>query len=870
MRLAVGDPGLEVNVLGVLRWDYDQAVADNWRVGRVLLAGDAAHRFPPHGAFGMNSGVQDANNLAWKLIHVLRGRAGEGLLDTFEDERKPVAEDNSRQALANTQALADAGWHDGRQQELAYIELPDEGRAVRDRIAAAVSGQRAHLHSEGQQFGTIYQSDAVVPDGTEPVLSSVSEYRETGHPGARAPHVWLRRSDGERLSTLDIGGSGFVLLAGARGQAWLQAAVAAAERHGVEVTAQQIGGGSDLAAEGRDWESTYGVAEDGAVLVRPDGHIGARFATAPTGHECSPHRRPGTDPRPWRSRSPAHSFRRDALTETTVAEPPAHIKRPGPGSRVMDAMTRRLMGLSHRKGGYRVARAIPVPTRDGIQLMTDHYIPEGTANGTILMRGPYGRGFPINTTFGALFAGAGFHVLIQSVRGTFGSTGTHEPFVTEASDGQDTVAWLRTQPWFDGRLALMGGSYLGLCAWALLEDPPPELRACVIVVGPHDFAQAMYGTGAFSLAMGFGWSEAMATQEMGGALGRLSNMLTAEKRTHPGLHDLPLARAAEPLMHGRAPWYNDWLTHEDPADSFWEGYRHPRALQKVEVPTLLVGGWQDIFLDQTIEQYRTLHDRQVDVALTVGPWTHLETVGKGAGFISRESLDWLDHHLAGETGGERDAPVHLFVTGAEEWRSYPDWPPAAQPDVYNIDDDGVLGRVAGGGTSTFVFDPADPTPAVGGPLLHPRHAGVKDNRDLEARSDVVTFTSSPLSADMDIIGTPQVELELQVDNPHADVFVRLCDVDSRGRSGNFTDALQRLDPSVPAGEVQRVTLPLRPCAHRLLAGHSLRLQVSGGAHPRYVRNYGTGEPLTTGETLVPCAHTVLHAGTRVTLPIPAS
>jgi uncharacterized protein len=304
---------------------------------------------------------------------------------------------------------------------------------------------------------------------------------------------------------------------------------------------------------------------------------------------------------------------------------------PGLASRVIDSITRRVMGLSHRKGGYRVAKAIPVPTGDGIQLLTDHYIPEGRAAGTILMRGPYGRGFPANNTFGALFAGAGLHVLIQSVRGTFGSTGAHEPFVTEAADGQDTVAWLRTQPWFDGRLATMGGSYLGLCQWALLEDPPPELRACVIVVGPHDFGRALYGTGAFSPAMGFGWNEAMATQGMGGQFSRLARMLTVEKRTHSGLYHLPLARAAEPLLHGRAAWYNDWLSHEDLDDWFWEPYRHPMALQQIQVPTLLVGGWQDIFLAQTIEQYLTLRDRHVDAALTVGPWTHLDTVGAPQG-----------------------------------------------------------------------------------------------------------------------------------------------------------------------------------------------------------------------------------------------
>jgi hypothetical protein len=149
-------------------------------------------------------------------------------------------------------------------------------------LANAGWQERSHLHSEGQQFGTIYQSGAVVPDGTEPDISSVSEYRETGHPGARAPHVWLRRSDGARLSTVDIGASGFVLLAGARGNAWIKAAEAAAELQGIELTTQQIGGSSDLTEDGRDWESTVGISDNGAVLVRPDGHIGARFAEAPS------------------------------------------------------------------------------------------------------------------------------------------------------------------------------------------------------------------------------------------------------------------------------------------------------------------------------------------------------------------------------------------------------------------------------------------------------------------------------------------------------------------------------------------------------------------------------------------------------------
>jgi hypothetical protein len=287
IRQAVGVDDLDVQVLDVLRWDYEQAVGDRWREGKVLLAGDAAHRFPPHGAFGMNSGVQDANNLAWKLVHVVRGWAGEALLDTYEAERKPVAEQNSQVALANTRSLAATGAHGMSGEELTVIEMPVEGREVRERIGAAVSEQRSHLRSEGQQFGMIYRSTAVVPDGSAPVESTVSEYRETASPGARAPHVWLRRQSGERLSTLDLYDDGFVLLTGSRGDDWLAAASSLAQRNGFKLTGYRIGAGSEIVADGRSWTETYGVSEEGAVVVRPDGHVSARFPELPENPDAS-------------------------------------------------------------------------------------------------------------------------------------------------------------------------------------------------------------------------------------------------------------------------------------------------------------------------------------------------------------------------------------------------------------------------------------------------------------------------------------------------------------------------------------------------------------------------------------------------------
>src|SRR4051794_14724157 len=144
--------------------------------------------------------------------------------------------------------------------------------------------------------------------------------------------------------------------------------------------------------------------------------------------------------------------------------------------------------------------------RDGVDLVADHYVPDTSAPaGTLLVRCPYGRAFPFSNLFGAVYAARGYHVIIQSVRGTFGSGGEFTPMVHEVADGADTAAWLRTQGWFTGSFATIGLSYLGFTQWALLMDPPPEMAAAVIIVGPHDFSESSWGTGAFTINDFLGW-----------------------------------------------------------------------------------------------------------------------------------------------------------------------------------------------------------------------------------------------------------------------------------------------------------------------------------------------------------------------------
>jgi putative CocE/NonD family hydrolase len=562
---------------------------------------------------------------------------------------------------------------------------------------------------------------------------------------------------------------------------------------------------------------------------------------------------------------------------TAGVETQTAVQTPSGPARLLDRVLSRLLRLPAARNDFSVQRDVPAPTRDGVVLLADHYVPEASqARGTVLIRTPYGRGFPGDLLDARVLAARGYHVVFQSCRGTFGSGGEFDPMVNEADDAQDTVAWLRTQPWFDGRLATLGGSYMGWVQWALLLDPPPELRTAVILVGPHDMNHAVYGTGGFTLNDFLSWSEMIVHQEQVGRLQGVVRTGTTPRRLAPAFAGLPLADASDRVLQHRAPWFRAWLSRPDQADPFWDRLKVGDALQRVAVPVRLVSGWQDLFMPQSVHQYEVLHRRGVDVGLTIGPWTHLQVGTRGAGRVVRGNLQWLDEHLAGEQRA-RQAPVDVYVTGADTWRELPEWPPPATKLVRYLQPGGRLTaeEPTGAGPSTsFYYDPADPTPTVGGRLLT-SEAGVRDNRALEARPDVLTFTTPALVTPIEVIGTPVVELDHSRDNPHADVFVRLCDVDPQGRSRNFSDAYLRLDPASPTGEAQRLELRLDPCAHRLEAGHRLRLQVSGGSHPRFARNEGTSMPAASPADLRPTVHTVHHspgAASRVVLPVshPAS
>jgi putative CocE/NonD family hydrolase len=241
---------------------------------------------------------------------------------------------------------------------------------------------------------------------------------------------------------------------------------------------------------------------------------------------------------------------------------------------------------------------------------------------------------------------------------------------------------------------------------------------------------------------------------------------------------------------------------------------------------------------------------------------------KAGGTAAAQTLDWLGTHLAGIPTTARRSPVRVYVAH-HGWIDLPDWPPATGEGVLHLQPAGRLAAApppADAPPSSFRYDPADPTPTVGGRLLTQK-AGYQDDSALARRADVLSFTSGPLDADLYVFGNPVVELAHEADIDHVDLFVRVSEVDARGRSRNVSDGYRRLS----GPEQGPIRIELDPIAHRFRAGTQVRVLIAGGSHPRFARNLGTGEPALTGQRMVPAVHTVHHgAGGMSKLILPAS
>lgn len=509
-----------------------------------------------------------------------------------------------------------------------------------------------------------------------------------------------------------------------------------------------------------------------------------------------------------------------------------------------------------------VERDLPVPMDDGVVLLADRWAPPGAGPApAVLVRSPYGRRQAFGLLFGRLLAERGLQVVVQSTRGSFGSGGDFNAFY-EREDGLATLRWLRAQPWHEGRVGTIGPSYMGLVQWAIAD----EVDAMALSVTASSFRGAFVSSGSLPLESALSWLLLLEVQERRtGPLRALRGL----RRTLPRVwSELPLEGLAKAATGTDLRVWRDWLDSLAPGSAYWEHRDFTSNIGRSPGAAQLIGGWQDIFLPWLIEDWTALRDAGRPAQLIVGPGGHISPSVNT--LMVPEGLAWLRAELLGDRRLVRETPVRVYVTGEERWRDLADWPPPGMRELaLHLRPGGRLAPDAAADgaeapPSRFTYDPADPTPAVGGPALFAtRH--VVDNRALEARPDVLTFTGEPLTADLDALGPVHAEIAVRASQPHADLFVRVCDVHPDGISLNVCDGLVRLTPDGPprdADGIARVELPLWPTAHRFRAGHRIRVQVAGGAHPRWARNPGTGEDPATATRLASSHQEVFHDATR--------
>jgi putative CocE/NonD family hydrolase len=524
-----------------------------------------------------------------------------------------------------------------------------------------------------------------------------------------------------------------------------------------------------------------------------------------------------------------------------------------------------------------VARDVPVTMPDGVVLLGDHYAPQGLGpRPTVLVRSPYGRAGYTGLIFGWPIAERGFHVFIQSCRGTFGSGGKLEPLRHERADGLATVAWLKEQPWFDGRLATAGQSYLGMTQWAIAADLGDELQAMTTWISSAEFRSLTYPNGSLFLETVLFWTQLVHAQDSSrfGTLGHLlTQVLTGNRRLKAAFHHLPLNEGDRVATGQTIDFYQDWLAHNLPDDDYWAPADFTGRVPEITAPNHLIGGWYDILLPQTLREYTTLKTADRQPYLTIGPWPHTDMALTT--YALRETIAWFRALLLDDRSGLREQPVRIHVMGADEWRDFPDWPPAGvRPQRWYLHPAERLAPQPppASDPDRYVYDPGDPTPNVGGAVLG-GVAGPQDNRELEARPDVLTYTSAPLTETLTLIGPVAAELFVRPGREHADFFARLCVVEPEGKSTNLCDGLVRVAPGRPAADADGclcVRIELWPTAVRFRPGQRLRLQVSSGAFPRYARQPGTGEPLGTARILYPAVQHIYHDPARpsaVILPV---
>lgn len=546
-----------------------------------------------------------------------------------------------------------------------------------------------------------------------------------------------------------------------------------------------------------------------------------------------------------------------------------------------------------------IEHGVTAKMRDGVLLRADIYRPKAEGKFPILLqRTPYNKSGGVS--FGVRAASRGFVVIIQDVRGRYSSEGEWYTFKNESNDGYDTVEWAAALPYSNGKVGMFGGSYVGATQMlAAIAHPPHLAGICPVVTASNYHDGWTYQGGAFEQWFNESWTSGLAQDTFDRVVGNNTNALLGMGKlplTSYPLFNFPDTSATLSSTNVLAPYFIDWLAHPS-YDDYWKRWSIEEHYADINVPSLTVAAWYDIFQGGSLRNYSGTRAHGGDGARSgqrllvvigghAGSGQKIGDVDFGpaaAEFDEDEvTLSWYEYLLKGaQNRFAKEKAVKIFVMGRNEWREEDDWPLArTQSRKYFLHSDGSANSLRGSGSVStipplkespdrYVYDPANPVPTTGGPLCcdgwH-MPPGPRDQRPVEAREDVLIYSMPAFAADTEITGPISLELFAKSTAVDTDFTAKLVDVAPNGFAQNLTEGIIRAryrdSQETPAlmnpGQVYKFTVDLWSTSNVFLKGHVLRLEVSSSNFPRFDRNLNTGETQSTGEKFVPATNTVYH------------
>ena len=546
-----------------------------------------------------------------------------------------------------------------------------------------------------------------------------------------------------------------------------------------------------------------------------------------------------------------------------------------------------------KKFDVTIENNVSMKTRDGVTLQADVYRPKAEGKfPVILERTPYDKHMGVG--FGLKAAARGYVYIIQDVRGRYTSEGDWYPHKFESRDGYDTVEWAAALPYANGKVGMVGGSYVGATQMLTAIATPPHLVGILpFVTAANYHEQWVYQGGAFAQSLNQLWTTALTIDTLGRRVGKDSVPLAGDMALP--LNDYPVVVPG--VSAGLADYYRDWIAHPR-YDDYWKETAIDEHFSQIKVPALHVGAWYDFFQDGTLRNYlgikahggtEAARNGQRLVMIVgghagAGPKIGDIDFGKDSVFDTTDlAFRWYDYLIKGIDNGMGSAkPVKIFVMGKNVWREEDSWPPArAQQTRYYLHSGAKANDLSGDGTLSttppaaeaadkYVYDPADPVPSRGGPFPLHGSPGAVDQRAVENREDVLVYTTPAFQHDTEVTGPVSVDFYVSSSAVDTDFTGKLVDVWPNGYAQNLEDGILRAryrhsmekEELMNPGETYKITIDLWSTSNVFLTGHKLRLEISSSNFPRFDRNLNTGEQPESSKRMVKATNVIYHDHNR--------